>query len=103
MSKKKAKQRVKVEPDVPSSMEPDVKKSLDDTEIESILSRPVVKDLSEREKEVLAGVLAGKKRKEIAEALFISESTVKKYIASIYTKLHVSSRSELLSLLYYTK
>ena len=58
---------------------------------------------TEREKEVLAGVLAGKKRKEIAEALFISESTVKKHIASIYTKLHVSSRSELLSLLYYTK
>lgn len=103
MSKKKAKQRVKVEPEVPSAMEPDVKTSLDDTEIESILSRPVVKDLSEREKEVLAGVLAGKKRKEIAKALFISESTVKKHIASIYTKLHVSSRSELLSLLYYTK
>ena len=103
MSKKKAKQRVKAEPEAPSAMEPDVKTSLDDTEIESILSRPVAKDLSEREKEVLAGVLAGKKRKEIAEALFISESTVKKHIASIYTKLHVSSRSELLSLLYSTK
>ncbi|MBQ4443930.1 MAG: hypothetical protein II896_04635 [Clostridia bacterium] len=59
--------------------------------------------LSEREKEVLKGVLAGKKRKEIAAELFISESTVKKHIASIYAKLGASSRAELLAKLFVTK
>ena len=79
------------------------KVSIDQADIDTILQNPVLSALSEREKDVLAAVLAGKKRKEIAETLFISESTVKKHIASIYTKIKVSSRTELLSKLYLNK
>lgn len=75
-------------------------KHLDETDVEKIMRNPVLQTLSEREKEVLSAVLAGKKRKEIADALFVTESTVKKHIASVYNKLGVSSRAELLSLLY---
>lgn len=52
-------------------------------------------DLSVREKEVLRFILENKKRKEIAETLFVTESTIKKHTSSIYKKLQVSSRAEL--------
>ena len=53
--------------------------------------------LSDREKEVLEKLYANKKRKEIAEELYISENTVKKHISSIFAKLEVSDREELFS------
>ena len=53
--------------------------------------------LSDREKDVLKLLYAGKKRKEIAEELFISDNTVKKHISSMFSKLQVSSREELFS------
>lgn len=53
--------------------------------------------LSDREKEVLYKLYSGKKRKVIAEELYISENTVKKHISSIFSKLQVSSREELFS------
>ncbi|MBQ8413582.1 MAG: hypothetical protein IJX12_08285 [Lachnospiraceae bacterium] len=53
--------------------------------------------LSDREKDVLKLLHAGKKRKEIAEELFISDNTVKKHISSMFSKLQVSSREELFS------
>ncbi|MBQ8326539.1 MAG: hypothetical protein IJX86_05660 [Lachnospiraceae bacterium] len=56
---------------------------------------PEAEYLSARETEVLAKILEDKKRKEIAEELFISENTVKKHTSSIFTKLGVSSRTEL--------
>ncbi len=56
---------------------------------------PDTSSLTAREKEVLELLLKGKKRYEIAQALFVSEETVKKQITSIYRKLGVSSRSEL--------
>lgn len=52
--------------------------------------------LSGREKEVMTLLLTGKKRKDIAEELFVSESTIKKHSASIYRKLGVENRRELL-------
>lgn len=52
--------------------------------------------LSKREIEVLKLLLEGKKRKEIAEELFVTESTIKKHSASIYKKLEVENRKELL-------
>lgn len=56
----------------------------------------ILKDLSEREKEVLQYLLDNVKRKEIAEKLFVTESTIKKHTSNIYKKLEVSNRTELL-------
>jgi NarL family two-component system response regulator YdfI len=49
--------------------------------------------LTEREREVLAGVARGERSKEIAARLGISERTVKAYLSSIYAKLGVDSRA----------
>ena len=57
---------------------------------------PVVNQLSNRELDVFRGLLEDKKRKEIAEELCITENTVKKHISSIFVKLEVSTRKELL-------
>lgn len=51
-------------------------------------------NLSEREREVLALMIKGYHNVEIAEHLFISVSTVKNHISSIFSKMSVSSRSE---------
>jgi NarL family two-component system response regulator YdfI len=49
--------------------------------------------LTEREREVLAGVGRGERSKEIALHLGITERTVKAHLASIYSKLGVDSRA----------
>jgi NarL family two-component system response regulator YdfI len=49
--------------------------------------------LSERELEVLASVADGRRSKEIAVQLGITERTVKAHLASIYGKLGVDSRA----------
>ncbi|HLB50214.1 MAG TPA: response regulator transcription factor [Anaerolineales bacterium] len=49
--------------------------------------------LTDREREVLAGVARGERSKEIAARLGISERTVKAHLASIYNKLGVDSRA----------
>jgi NarL family two-component system response regulator YdfI len=49
--------------------------------------------LSERELEVLRAVSKGKRSKEIARDLGITERTVKAHLASIYTKIGVDSRA----------
>ncbi len=51
--------------------------------------------LSRQENIIKALILDGKTNKEIANELFISVSTVKTHISNIYSKLHVSSRKEL--------
>ena len=57
---------------------------------------PQLMELTQREMDVLKLLLENKKRKEIAEELFVTENTVKKHTAHIYEKLEVSDRSELL-------
>lgn len=57
---------------------------------------PELSLLSNRERDVLQKILEDKKRKDIAEDLFITENTVKKHISNIFSKLGVSSRHELL-------
>lgn len=65
-------------------------------EIEHIFSScEMITALTEREKEVLRCILANKRRKEIAEELFVTESTIKKYTASVFRKLSVANRIEL--------
>jgi NarL family two-component system response regulator YdfI len=53
--------------------------------------------LSEREREVLAGVAQGERNKEIAARLGISERTVKAHLDSVYNKLGVDSRAAAVS------
>lgn len=50
-------------------------------------------DLTERELEVLEGVVRGERNKEIAARLGLSEPTVKTHLASIFGKLSVESRA----------
>ncbi len=57
---------------------------------------PELAMLTGREKEVLQLLLEDRKRREIAEQLFVTENTVKKHTAHIYEKMGVSSRSELI-------
>lgn len=48
--------------------------------------------LTHREQDVLRLVVEGRSNDEIAQALFLSEATVKKHLGSIMTKLHVRNR-----------
>lgn len=49
-------------------------------------------DLTEREKELVALIYEGRSNAEIAEALFISESTVKTHIYNIFKKMKIKNR-----------
>lgn len=50
--------------------------------------------LTEREREVMGLIARGRSNRAIAEALVISEKTVKNHIGHIYEKLEVGSRTE---------
>ena len=50
-------------------------------------------ELTEREREVLAGVARGERSKEIAVRLALSERTIESYLSNIYSKLGVDSRA----------
>lgn len=52
------------------------------------------KQLTPRELEVLTLIAAGYRNREIAEQLFISEKTLSNHISSIFSKLHVTHRTE---------
>lgn len=54
-----------------------------------------IRSLSQREKEVLILIMQNKKRKDIADELFVTESTIKKHTSSIFKKLNINNRSEL--------
>lgn len=58
--------------------------------------------LTPREREVFALVSQGLKNKVIAERLFISETTVRHHLTSIFSKLSVTSRLELMRYAYST-
>ena len=51
-------------------------------------------EISPREEEVLKLVANGSTNKEIGEALFISENTVKTHLQNIMDKLHLANRSQ---------
>ncbi len=51
-------------------------------------------ELTEQELKVLALVSEGKTNREIAEALFLGQGTVRNYVSNILSKLNVSNRAE---------
>lgn len=54
----------------------------------------VATTLSEREMDILKGLVDGLDFRQIAERLFISPFTVRNHITKVYEKLHVSSKTE---------
>ena len=50
--------------------------------------------LTQRERQVMDGLVAGQSNKQIARELQISEHTVKFHVSSIYQKLNVTNRTE---------
>ncbi len=78
-------------------------KSLNENEEQSRMMTAALEQLenefniSQREAEVLELIYKGKGNQEISEELFISINTTKKHINSIFRKLDVDSRAELMS------
>jgi DNA-binding CsgD family transcriptional regulator len=64
-----------------------------------VLNVKTINPLTAREQEVLQLILSVKSNREVAEALFISESTVKTHARNIFSKYDVNSRAELISTL----
>lgn len=54
-----------------------------------------IASLTEREREVIALIAEGLKNKQIGQRLFITETTVTHHLSSIFSKLEVSDRLEL--------
>lgn len=54
-----------------------------------------ISSLTDRERQVIGLIAEGLKNKQIAERLFISQTTVTHHLSSIYSKLGVSDRLEL--------
>jgi DNA-binding NarL/FixJ family response regulator len=55
-----------------------------------------IDSLTDREREVIALIGEGLKNKQVGERLFISETTVTHHLSSVFSKLEVSDRLELI-------
>jgi two-component system, NarL family, nitrate/nitrite response regulator NarL len=80
-----------------------IERSMMGSMIQEISKPPVVDpelakigSLTEREREVIALVGEGLKNKQVGERLFISETTVTHHLSSVFSKLEVSDRLELI-------
>ena len=62
---------------------------------------PSIASLSPQERRILELIAEGRTNKQIAETIFLSESTVKNYITGLLRKLKVTSRTE--AAIYATK
>ncbi|MCW2672429.1 MAG: Response regulator containing a CheY-like receiver domain and an DNA-binding domain [Frankiales bacterium] len=62
-------------------------------------SVPAMAGLSARELEIVSGLVAGERVQMIAKRMFLSQSTVRNHLTSVYRKLGVRSQQELLTLL----
>ncbi|MEG1663596.1 MAG: LuxR C-terminal-related transcriptional regulator, partial [Clostridia bacterium] len=58
-----------------------------------------IAELTERELQVAKLAALGKRNKEIAKELFLSEYTIKNHLAIIYQKLNIDRRSRLIEML----
>ena len=61
---------------------------------------PVFACLSDREREVLAGIASGRSNAEIGKTLFISDKTVRNHVTKIFEKLSISSRVQAIVLVH---
>ena len=62
--------------------------------VETTSEAPEHEELTPREQEVLRLIAAGKSNREIAEALYISERTVKNHVNSILRRLNLRDRTQ---------
>ncbi|HEX6708838.1 MAG TPA: response regulator transcription factor [Rubrobacter sp.] len=56
--------------------------------------RSIFPELTDREREILDLVAAGRNNQEIAESLYLSLKTVRNYVSNIFTKLQVADRAQ---------
>ncbi|WP_148685167.1 LuxR C-terminal-related transcriptional regulator [Mycolicibacterium tusciae] len=66
----------------------------------NIASAPLAGGLTRREIEILTRIASGATNRQVAAELFISDKTVGRHLANIYTKLGVSSRTAAVSWAY---
>lgn len=79
---------------------------IDNCSLKAILSRAgsitasgQIRNISNREQQILDFIVKGFRNREIAEQLYLSEQTVKAHLGRIFKKYNVSSRTQLISLL----
>jgi DNA-binding NarL/FixJ family response regulator len=65
---------------------------------ESLVNPQPDKNLSKKEREIIILISQGRKNREIADTLCISEQTVKSHVSRIFRKTNVNTRSQLVPL-----
>lgn len=77
-----------LDPSITQRLLEEVRKSINNQEASAFA------DLTEQEKQVLMHIAEGETNRSIAEKLFLSQGTVRNYVSSVFSKLHLSNRAE---------
>jgi DNA-binding NarL/FixJ family response regulator len=83
-----------LEPSVAARVLDKLSALMTDGELDDKSDSPQAPTLTAREKEILALLANGARNKDIADALFISERTVKVHVTSLMQKLDANTRTE---------
>lgn len=73
-------------------------KEVIDFDPEELKERLTKLGMSQREYEVICKLADGLSNKEIGEALFLSENTIKTHLANIFSKLNAKRRTEVINI-----